>query len=113
MGSRVDKGAHRRHAGTAFACSWPAGLWPAGAGQDPAHNLPIWIRPECNSCHRLSGEGVDLRFGLALVLRQRHPLTDDLSALAMFRLHARSLSTVCAANFAAAPAVPDVKETAR
>jgi hypothetical protein len=47
---------------------------------------------------------------LALVLRQGHPLTDDLSALAMFRLHARSLSTVCAANFAVAP---DVKETAR
>ena len=74
MGSRVDKGAHRRHAATAFAYSWLAdsglaGSGPAGAGQDPAHNLPIWIRPECNSCHRLSGEGVDLRFGLAIVLR--------------------------------------------
>jgi hypothetical protein len=108
MGSRVDKAVHRRHAGTAFARSRPA-----GAGQDPAYNLPQWIRPECNSLHRLSGEGVDLRFGLALVLRERHPLTDDLSALAMFRFHARSLSTVCAANFAAAPTVLDEKETAR
>jgi hypothetical protein len=88
------------------------GLWPTGAGQDPAHDLTKGIRPECNSLHRLSGEGVDLRFGLALVLRERHPLTDDLSALVVFRLHARSLSTVCATNFAAAPAVPDVKESA-
>ena len=107
MGSRVDKAVHRRHAGTAFASR------PAGAGQDPAHNRPQWIRPECNSLHRLSGEGVDLRFGLALDLRERHPLTDDLSALAMFRLHARSFSTVCAANVAAAPADLDEKETAR
>jgi hypothetical protein len=89
-----------------------AGSWPAGAGQDPAHDLPKGIRPECNSLHRLSGEGLDLRFGLALVLRERHPLTDDLSALIVFRLHGRSLSTVCAANFAAAAAVADVKATA-
>jgi hypothetical protein len=54
-----------------------------------------------------------LRFGLALVFRQSHPLADDLSTLIVFRLHARSLSTVCATNFAAAAAVPDVKETVR
>jgi hypothetical protein len=70
----------------AFAASLPA-----GAGLDPAYNLPIGIRPECNSPHRLSGEGLDLRRGPALVLRQRHPLPDDLSAFLVFRLHARSL----------------------
>jgi hypothetical protein len=63
----------------------------AGAGLDPTHNLPIGIRPECNSAHHLPGEGFDLRFGPGLVLRQGHPLTDDVSALLVFRLDARSL----------------------
>src|ERR1700733_306362 len=93
--------------GTAFT-----GSLPAGAGLDPAHDLPEGIRPECNSLHRLSGEGLDLRFSLALVFRQCHPFTDDLSTLIVFRLHARSLSTVCSTNFVAAPAVADVKATA-
>jgi hypothetical protein len=57
-----------------------AGLGLAGAGQNPTHYLPIGIAPECNSSHCLPSEGVDLRFGLALVSRQCHPLTDDLSA---------------------------------
>jgi hypothetical protein len=93
-------------------CAAVAGLLPAGAGLDPAHDLPKGIRPERNSLHRISGEGLDLRFGLALVPRQSHPLTDDLPALIVFGLHARSLSTVCARDFAAAPAVLDVKATA-
>jgi len=38
-----------------------AGSRLAGAGQNPTHNLPIGIATECNSPHRLSGEGVDLR----------------------------------------------------
>jgi hypothetical protein len=96
----------------AVAGSLLAGLRPAGAGLDPAYDLPKGIRPECNSPHRISGEGLDLRFGLALVFRQSHPLTDDLPALIVFRLHVRSLSTVYVTNFAAAPAVGDVKAAA-
>jgi hypothetical protein len=70
------------------------GSLPAGAGLDPAYNLPKGIRPECNSSHRLSGEVFDLRFGLTFISRQGHPLADDLSALLVFRLHARLLPTV-------------------
>lgn len=69
-------------------------LFSAGARLHPAHNLPIGIRPECNSAHRLPGKSLHLRFGPALILRQGHPLTNDLSALLVFRLHARSLLDV-------------------